>query len=173
MVPVILTMAVLYIWTLEGGSKPPSATDIAIFFDNKEEWMDALDKHWSRIGLGLPLSSQIRVAAAAFYVVCASRLASVSAAVVSENVSRALKPAEALKQARLRQLAWVTMTLSGTPREISSRNNPQDRPPKGADPTKMKPDLPGFTPQEAFMLTVAVAAGTLSSHHAILFRQAG
>ena len=106
MVPVILTMAVLYIWTSEGGSKPPSATDIAIFFDNKEEWMDALDKHWSRIGLGLPLSSQIRVAAAAFYVVCASRLASVSAAVVSENVSRALKPAEALKQARLRQLAW-------------------------------------------------------------------
>ena len=74
MVPVILTMAVLSIWTSEGGSKPPSATDIALFFEDKKEWMDALDKHWSRIGLGLPLSPKIRCAAEAFYVVCASRL---------------------------------------------------------------------------------------------------
>jgi hypothetical protein len=166
-------MAVLHIWTSEGGSKPPSATDIAIFFDTKEEWMGALDKHWSRIGLGLPLTPQIKTAAAAFYVVCASRLRCISAMVVSQNVSRALKPAEALKQARLRQLAWVTTTLGGTPREITSRNDPRSRPPKGADPTKMKPDLPGFTPQEAFLLTVAVSAGKLSSHHAILLHQAG
>ena len=129
-----------------------------MFFDTKEEWMGALDKHWSRIGLGLPLTSQLKTAAAAFYVVCASRLRFISTTVVSQNVSRALKPAEALKQARLRQLAWVTTTLGGTPREITSRNDPRSRPPKGADPTKMKPDLPGFTPQEAFLLTVAVSA---------------
>ena len=154
MVPVILTMAVLSIWTSEGGSKPPSATDIALFFEDKKEWMDALDKHWSMIGLGLPLSPNIRCAAEAFYVVCASRLSCVSATIVSPT----LQPAEALRQARLRQLAWVTTTLSGTPIEIRSRNNPKDRPPKGADPTKMKPDLPVFTPHEAFLLTVAVAA---------------
>ena len=37
----------------------------------------------------------------------------------------------------------------------------------------MKPDLPGFTPYEAFMLQVAVAAEALSIHHSILFHQAG
>ena len=166
-------MAVLYIWTAEGGSKPPSATDIAVFFEDKNEWLTTLETNWSRIGLGLPHSPQIRCAAEAFYVVCASRLSCVSATIVSSHASRALRPAEALRQARLRQLAWVTTTLSATPIEIRSRNNPRDRPPKGADPTKMKPDLPGFTPYEAFMLQVAVAAEALSIHHSILFHQAG
>ena len=64
MISVILTMAVLYIWTSEGGSTPPSATDIALFIEDKKEWMDALDKHWSRIGLGLQLSPKIRCASA-------------------------------------------------------------------------------------------------------------
>ena len=43
MVPVIMTMAVLYIWTAEGGSKPPSATDIAVFFEDKNEWLNTLE----------------------------------------------------------------------------------------------------------------------------------
>ena len=37
----------------------------------------------------------------------------------------------------------------------------------------MKPELPGVTPQEAFMLQVAVEANTLSSHQPILLHQAG
>ena len=89
MVPVIMTMAVLYIWTA-GGSKPPSATDIAVFFEDKNEWLTTLETNWSRIGLGLPLSPQIRCAAEAFYAVCASRLSCVSATIVSSHASRAL-----------------------------------------------------------------------------------
>ena len=173
MVPVVLTMAVLYIWTSEGGNKPPSATDIALFFHTRSEWMGAFEKNWRYIGLGLPISEQIRIAAEAFHVCCSNRLTCVTASIVPSHTSRALEPAAALKQARLRQLAWVTSTFNGPPVEIRTRNNPGDRPPKGADPTKMKPDLPGFTPHEAFLLTVAVAAGNMSSHHAILSHQAG
>ena len=37
----------------------------------------------------------------------------------------------------------------------------------------MKPDLLGFTEQEAFMLQVAVEAESLSSHQPVLLYQAG
>ena len=136
-------MAVLHIWTTEGGETAPSATDIAMFFKDKDEWLTTLDRSWSRIGLGLPLSPDLRRAAEAFYKSCADRLKCVSPLIAAAHASRAMKPAEALKQARLRQLAWVTsrMRPSGTPVEMTTRNNPRMRPPKGTDPSKMKPDL--------------------------------
>ena len=175
LVPVILTMAVLHIWTTEGGETAPSATDIAMFFKDKNEWLTTLERNWSRIGLGLPLSPDLRRAAEAFYKSCADRLKYVSPLIAAAHASHAMKPAEALRQARLRQLAWVTsrMRPSGTPVEITTRNNPRMRPPKGTDPSKMKPDLPGLTAHEAFLLQIAVSAGPLSSHNSVLLHQAG
>ena len=175
LVPVIMTMAVLHIWTTEGGETTPSATDIAMFFKDKDEWLTTLDQSWSRIGLGLPLSPDFRRAAESFYKSCSDRLKCVSPLVTAAHASRAMKPAEALQQARLRQLAWVTsrMRPCGTPAEITTRNNPRMRLPKATDPSKMKPDLPGLTPQEASLLQIAVSAGTLSSHNSVLLHQAG
>ena len=172
MVPVIMTMAVLYIWTTLGGEKPPTALDIAMFFEDRNEWISAVEKNWSRIGLGLPLSTQLLEVAEAFHVVCARRLACVGPTLAFNNASRALRPEDALKQTRLRHLAWATTTANRNPIEITSRGNPRDRPP-GAVPSKMKPDLLGFTEQEAFMLQVAIEAESLSSHQPLLLHQAG
>jgi hypothetical protein len=66
MVPVIMTMTVLYIWTTLGGDKPPSSLDIAMFFEDRNEWINAVKQNWSRIGLGLPLSEQLLEAAEAW-----------------------------------------------------------------------------------------------------------
>ena len=102
MVPVIMTMAVLYIWTTYGGEKPPSALDIAIFFEDRNEWISAVERNWIRIGLGLPLSPQLLHAAESFYVVCTNRLTCVGPTIASNHASRALQPADALKQGMLR-----------------------------------------------------------------------
>ena len=129
MVPVIMTMAVLYIWTTFGGEKPPIALDIAMFFEDRNEWISAVEKNWSRIGLGLPLSPQLLEAAEAFHVVCARRLACVGPTLAFNNASKALRPEDALNQTRLRHLAWATTTANRNPIEITSRGNPKDRPP--------------------------------------------
>ena len=141
-------MAVLYIWTTYGGVKPPSALDIALFFESRNEWIQALEKHWSRIGLGLPLSEQLLRASESFYGACSNRLNCVGPTIASHNASRALQPSDALKQARLRHLAWVTTVLNTDPIEVRSRR--QDRLPRVAVPSKMKPELLGFTAQDAF-----------------------
>ena len=129
MVPVMMTMAVLYIWTTYGGQKPPTALDIAMFFESRNEWMSAVETNWSRIGLGLPLSPHLLHSAEAFHVVCAIRLACVGPTIALNHASKALQPADALKQARLRHLASVATIPSTNPIEISSRNNLRDRPP--------------------------------------------
>ena len=82
-----MTMAVLHIWTTEGGETAPSATDIAMFFKDKDEWLATLDQSWSRIGLGLPLSPDLRRAAEAFYKSCSDRLKCVSPLVTAPRVA--------------------------------------------------------------------------------------
>ena len=92
MVPVSMTMAALYIWTSYGGVKPPSALNIAVFFENRNEWISALEKNWSRIGLGLPLSPQLLRASESFYGACSNRLPFVGPTIALRNASPALQP---------------------------------------------------------------------------------
>ena len=61
--------------------------------------------------------------------------------------------------------------MDNDPAEV--RSSRHDRLPRTATPSKMKPELPGFSLQEAFMLQVAVEAKTFSSHQPILLHQAG
>ena len=167
----ILAQAVLHIWTVYGGERPPSAFDIAMYFEDQNGWTGVLEEQWNRIGLGLPFSPRLMDASESFYSACSRRLRLWGPTIALDNATRALQPTEALKQARRRHLAWVTTIPNKDPVEVRSRR--QDRLPRTAVPSKMKPELPGFTPHEAFMLQVAVEAKTLSSHHPILLHQAG
>ena len=167
----VLAQAVLHIWTAYGGLKSPSAIDIAMYFEDQNEWSRVMEEQWNRIGLGLPFSPRLMDASEAFYSSCSRRLILWGPTIAFDNASRALQPAEALKQARLRHLAWVTTIPDKDPVEVRSRR--QDRLPRTAVPSKMKPELPGFTPHEAFMLQVAVEAKAFSGHQPILLHQAG
>ena len=170
-IPVILAQAVLHVWTAYGGVKSPSAFEIAMYFENRNEWSRVMEEQWNRIGRGLPFSPRFMDTSEAFYRSCSRRLSLWGPTIALNNASRALQPAEALKQARLRHQAWATTIPNKDPVEVRSRR--QDRLPRTAVPSKMKPELPGFTPHEAFMLQMAVEAKAFSSHQPILFHQAG
>ena len=170
-IPVILAQVVLHVWTAYGGVKSPSVFDIAMYFEDKSEWSRVMEEQWNRIGLGLPFSPRLMDASQAFYSSYSRRLTVWGPTIALNNASRALQPAEALKQARLRHLAWVTTIPNKDPVVVRSRR--QDRLPRTAVPSKMKLKLPGFLSHEAFMLQVAVEAKAFSSHQPILLHQAG
>ena len=69
----VLAQAVLHIWAENQDKRPPTALDIALFFENAEAWTLTLDEQWNRIGLGLPLSHRLRQAFASFFEACATR----------------------------------------------------------------------------------------------------
>ena len=129
------------------------------------------EDQWNRIGLGLPLPPRLREASSSFFTACAARARLWGPSIALHNATRALQPTEALKQARLRPLAWVATIPNNDQVEVRSRRH--DRLPRTATPSKMTPELPGFSLQEAFMLQVAVEAKAFSSHQFILLHQAG
>ena len=50
-----------HLWEVLGASgyrgvRPPSALDIAMYFEDQNEWTRVLEEQWNRIGLGLPFS---------------------------------------------------------------------------------------------------------------------
>ena len=136
--------------------RAPTALDIVLYFENQDEWTRVLEEQWNRIGLGLPFSSRLREALSSFFSACATRARVWGPFIALQNATRALQPTEALKQACLRHLAWVTNFPSKDPIEV--RSGRHDRLPQTAKPSKMKPELPGFTYHEAFMLQVPVEA---------------
>ena len=68
---------------------------------------------------------------------CATRARVWGPSIALQNATRALQPTEALKQARLRHLAWVATFPSKDPIEV--RSGRHDRLPQTAKPSKMKP----------------------------------
>ena len=135
-IPVILAQAVLHVWTAYGGVKSSPAFNIAMYFENRNEWSTVMEEQWNRIGLGLPFSPRLMDASDAFFSSCSRRLTLWGPTIALNNASRALQPAEALKQARLRHLAWVTTIPNKDPVEVGSSR--QDRLPRTAVPSKMQ-----------------------------------
>ena len=167
----VLAQAVLHIWADRQGVKAPTALDIAIYFETHDELTRVLEEQWKRIGLGLPFSHRLREASSPFFSACTTRAGLCGPSIAMQKATRALQPTEALKQARLKHLARVTTFPSKDPIEVrAGRHNKHCQ---TARPSKMKPDLPGFTHHEAFMLQIAMEAKELSRHHAILLHQAG
>ena len=66
----ILAQAVLHIWTAYGGVRPPSALDIAMYFEDQNEWTRVLEEQSNRIGLGLPFSPRLMDASESFCSAC-------------------------------------------------------------------------------------------------------
>ena len=139
----MIAQAVLHIWADKQGAKAPTALDIALYFENQEEWTRVMEEQWNRIGLGLPFSRRLRDASLSFFSACATRAHLWGPSIALQNATRALQPTEALKQARLKHLAWVATFPSRDPIEVRSRRH--DQLPQTAKPSKMKPELPGFT----------------------------
>ena len=167
-----MAQAVLHIWAENQGKKPPTALDIALYFESAEAWTLTLEEQWSRIGLGLPLSHRLTQASASFFEACATRGRLWGPSIAKRNASSALQPVEALKQARLTHLALCTQAISyKDPIEVRTRR--YGRLLQTATPSKMKPELPGFPEHEAFMLQVAVEAKGFSRHHKLFLHEAG
>ena len=139
----MLAQAVIHIWPDKQGVRAPTALDIALYFENQDEWTRVLEEQWNRIGLGLPFSPRLREASSCFFSACATRARVWGPSIALQNATRALQPTEALKQARLRHLSWVTAFPNKDPIEV--RSGRHDRLPQTAKPSKMKPELPGFT----------------------------
>ena len=170
-ISVVLAQAILHTWGANEGVRSRTALGIAMYFENQDEWTRVLEDQWNRIGLGLPFSPRLREASSSFFTACATRARVWGPSIALHNATRALQPTEALKQARLRHLAWVATFPNKDPVEV--RSGRYERLPQTAKPSKMKPELPGFSFQEAFMVQVAVEAKAFFSHHSILLHQAG
>ena len=72
-ISLVLAQAVLHIWAANEVVRSPTALDIAMYFESKDEWTRVLEDQWNRIGLGLLFSPMLKEASSSFFIAFATR----------------------------------------------------------------------------------------------------
>ena len=166
---VTLAQLVLHIWSSISDT-PPTAANLACFYETKWDWEKAVKEQWHRCSLGMNWSDSIEKCSYLFWATI-QQMRDKNRQSRSQRVIDGLRSnSRAINRLRFAQLKLaahlqrITLFEVRTPRGLS--------PPGQVAKHKPKPVIEGLSDGEAELLSIAIEAGKLSGHHGMLSHQA-